>query len=261
MITTGGALSLDDLIPFASTYAAFMGSRSKDQARLNDINCTNLKMVATHGGLSVGEDGPTHQAIDDAGSFLGMFNTMIIEPADANQTDHIIRYVASHYGNFYVRMGRHKVPVITKEDGTIFYDKEYKYEYGKCDLLREGSDITLVTIGSMVSHGLKAVEILKEENSKISVEIIAASSYKKFDENLINSIKKTKKIITVEDHNTFSGIGSQIAKLLQERQVQVDSFKMMGVTEYQLSGKAEQLYEKANLDAKSIVEECKKINL
>src|SRR3989338_222236 len=95
MLSCAGGLSLSGFIPFASTYGVFMTSRAKDQARVNDINKTNVKMVATHCGLSVGEDGPTHQAIDDIGSMLGFFNTMIIEPSDPNQTDHIIRYVAN----------------------------------------------------------------------------------------------------------------------------------------------------------------------
>ncbi len=135
MVSVAGGISFMDFVPFASTFGAFLSSRAKDQARVNDINYTNVKLVATHCGLSVGEDGPTHQAIDDMGSFLGFFNTMVIEPADANQTDRIIRYVASHYGNCYVRMGRHKFPVITKEDGSIFYDTNYKYTYGKTDII------------------------------------------------------------------------------------------------------------------------------
>ncbi len=256
MVTAAGALSLDEFIPFASTYAAFMGSRAKDQARLNDINNTNVKMVSSHGGLSVGEDGPTHQAIDDAGSFLGMFNTMVIEPCDANQTDRIIRYVASHYGNFYVRMGRHKVPMITKEDGNIFYDKDYEYKYGQCDVIRKGSNLTLVAIGTMVSHALAATKILKEKNPEITVELIAATSIKQFDQTLTDSIKKTGKVLVVEDHNILSGLGSQVARHIQENNLEVKSFKALGVKEYQLSGKAEELYKKNGLDPESIAKIC-----
>ncbi len=251
MVTVAGGLSLTDFVPFTSTYAVFMSSRAKDQARLNDINYTNVKMVATHGGLSVGEDGPTHQAIDDAGSFLGMFNTMVIEPADANHTDKIIRYIASHYGNFYVRMGRHGLPIITKEDGTIFYDENYKYEYGKCDLIREGQDLTIAATGTMVSHSLEAVKILKEKG--ISAELIVVSSIKKFDETLTNSIKKTKKVITVEDHNTLSGLGGQLARHIQKENLnEIQIIKMIGVEKYQLSGKASELYAKNGMDPESI---------
>ncbi len=256
MVSVSGGLSLNGFIPFCSTFAAFMGSRSKDQARVNDINRANVKMVATHCGLSVGEDGPTHQAIDDAGSFLGMFHTMPVEPCDANQTDRIIRYVASHYGNFYVRMGRHKMPVILKEDGTVFYDADYKYEYGRCDTIREGSDLTIVAIGSMVNEALRAREILAELRPNISVEIVAATSIKQFDKTLFDSIEKTGKVITVEDHNTFSGLGGQVARSLKEHGIGVTEFKMLGVEEYQLSGKHSELYELAGISAEKIAEAC-----
>lgn len=253
MVSQAGGHSLNGFIPFCSTFGAFMSSRAKDQARVNDINQTNVKMVATHCGLSVGEDGPTHQAIDDMGSFLGMFNTMIIEPADPNHTDRIIRYVASHYGNFYVRMGRHKFPNILKEDGGIFYDENYKYEYGKCDLIREGSSVTIAATGAMISEALKAREELQKTNPEISVEIIAVSSIKKFDNTLINSIKKTRKLITVEDHNTFSGLGSQIARHLEINDIKTDKFKMIGVEEYQLSGTSLELYKAAGISANHLI--------
>ena len=249
MVSCAGGLSLNGYIPFCSTFGAFMSSRAKDQARMNDINQTNVKMVATHCGLSVGEDGPTHQAIDDMGSFLGMFNTMIVEPADPNQTDKIIRYVASHYGNFYVRMGRHKVPMVTKEDGSIFYDENYKFEYGKSDLIREGSDVTIIASGSMVTEALKAIEGVKD----ISVELIAVSSCKKFDQTVLDSVKKTGKVITVEDHNIYSGLGSQLARVLEEKGISPVKFEMMGVREYQLSGKVNELYAKAGIASEDIV--------
>jgi transketolase len=257
MISMAGGLSLNGFIPFVSTFGAFISSRAKDQARVNDINQANVKMVATHCGLSVGEDGPTHQAIDDMGSFLGMFNTGVIEPADANQCDRIIRFIASHYGNFYVRMGRHKFEVITKEDGTPFYDKDYVYTYGRTDVIREGTDVTLVASGSMVSEALKAWEMLKEKG--VSVELVAATAIKQFDKTLCDSIQKTGKVVTVEDHNTYSGLGSQIARQLQKNGLNVDKMKMMGVEEYQLSGKWNELYASAGLGVDDIVRECEAI--
>jgi transketolase len=256
MVSLAGGLSLNGFVPFCSTFAAFMGSRAKDQARVNDINRANVKMVATHCGLSVGEDGPTHQAIDDAGSFLGMFNTMPVEPCDANQTDRMIRYVASHYGNFYVRMGRHKMPVILKENGSVFYDADYQYKYGRCDVIREGEDLTIVAIGSMVNEALKAREILAELRPNISVEIVAASSIQQYDQTLLDSIEKTSRVITVEDHNTYSGLGGQVALYLKEHGIKVDEFKTLGVEEYQLSGKHTELYDLAGISPQKIAETC-----
>ena len=253
MLSAAGGLSLTEKIPFASTFGAFMSSRAKDQARVNDINCTNVKMVATHCGLSVGEDGPTHQAIDDMGSFLGFFNTMIIEPADANQCDRIIRYITSHYGNFYVRMGRHKFKVLTKEDGSAFYDKDYKYEYGRSDIIREGSEITIAASGATVSEAIQAREMC-EDPSKI--EVVAVSSIKQFDQTLTDSIKKTGKVITVEDHNSISGLGGQLARHLVEKNIKVESFKMLSPREYQLSGKSDELYHAVGIDAEGIKKAC-----
>ncbi len=252
MISASGGLSLDNFTPFCSTFGAFISSRAKDQARVNDINYANVKMVATHCGLSVGEDGPTHQAIDDMMSFLGMFNTMVVEPSDPNQTDHIIRYVASHYGNFYVRMGRHKFPVLTKTDGTPFYDSNYKYEYGRSDIIREGSQITIAATGAMVNEAMKAYEILKTSKPELSIEIVAVSSIKKFDDTLMNSIKKTGKIITIEDHNVNCGLGNQLAAHLLQLGIKPNSFKSLGVTAYQLSGTSDALYHLNGLDGEGI---------
>jgi transketolase len=259
MISCAGGLSLTGLIPFASTYGVFMTSRAKDQARVNDINETNVKMVATHCGLSVGEDGPTHQAIDDIGSMLGLHNTMIIEPADPNQTDHIIRYVASHYGNFYVRMGRHKVPVLTKADGSPFFDAKYKYEYGRSDILRSGKDLTLCASGSMVSVALRALTELKYTHKKLSIELVIINSAKVFDTTVIDSIQKTKKVLTLEDHNTQSGFGSQLARHLLTKNIPVEKFEMMGVDEYQRSGTVESLYESAKISSKFVQEKILQI--
>jgi len=252
MVSCAGGLSLAGFTPFASTFGAFMTSRAKDQVRVNDINETNVKMVATHCGLSVGEDGPTHQAIDDMGSMLGLLNTMVIEPADPNQTDHMIRYVASHAGNFYVRMGRHKVPILTKENGTPFFDATYTYTYGQSDIIRKGKDLTLCASGSMVTEAYKAWHELKKMQPKLSIELVVVSSPKQFDETLINSILKTKKVLTVEDHNTRSGFGSQLARHLALKNIKVEKFAMMGVDAYQTSGSAEALYERAGISNKHI---------
>ncbi len=252
MVSVAGGASFEGIIPFASTFGAFLSSRAKDQARVNDINQTNVKMVATHCGLSVGEDGPTHQAIDDMGSFLGMFHTMVMEPADPNQCDRMIRYVASHYGNFYVRMGRHKLLVLTKEDGSVFFDENYQYEYGKTDTLRSGAAVTIVAMGATVIEALKA-----RDASGIDAEIVIASSIKRFDDNLKTSIQKTGKVITVEDHNVKSGLGAAVSLFLAQEGLKVDSFQSLGVGEYQLSGKPAELYDEAGIGSRAISEVLK----
>jgi len=256
MVSVCGALSLSGFVPFCSTFGAFLSSRPKDQARVNDINECNVKMVATHCGLSVGEDGPTHQSIDDSGSFLGMFHTGVLEPADPNHCDRLIRFIAKTYGNFYMRMGRHKLPVLTTEDGSVFFGADYAYVYGKCERLREGSDITIVAIGATVIEALKAREAFKNPEK---VEIIIASSIKEFDGTLKNSLLKTKKVLTVEDHNTRSGLGAAVARYILQQKITVDAFEMLGVEHYELSGKPEELYANVGIDAVGVRKGIEKI--
>ena len=254
MVSAAGPLSLDGYIPFVSTFGAFMSSRAKDQARVNDINATNVKMVSTHCGLSVGEDGPTHQAIDDMGSFLGMFNTHVLEPADPNQCDRMIRFAASHWGNFYIRMGRHKLPALTKLDGSLLFDEKYKYTYGRCDQLTEGDAVTIVASGPMVIEALNAVK-----KTGIEAEIIIASSPKKFDNTLRDSLKKTKKVIIIEDHNGLSGFASQVTMYAAENGLPLETFVDISPKEYQLSGKPAELYDSANIGQKAIEAALKQI--
>jgi len=257
MVSMAGGLSLMGHIPFASTFGAFLTSRPKDQARVNDINNTNVKLVATHCGLSVGEDGPTHQAIDDKGIMVGHLNTRVIEPADPNQTDRIVRYVASKYGNFYVRMGRHKFNPIAKEDGTPFFDADYEYEYGKCDVIREGSDLTIAASGACVVEALKAWEELSSQGR--SVEVIACSTIKDFDDVIEKSVDKTEKLITVEDHNPYNGLSAGLLRHLTMKGIEIEKYECLGVTEYQLSGKPLELYAKAGIDSANIVKTANKL--
>jgi transketolase len=249
MVSAAGGMSLDGQIPFVSTFGAFMTSRAKDQARVNDINHTNVKMVSTHCGLSVGEDGPTHQAIDDSGSMLGLLNTMPLEPADPNQCDRMIRYVASHFGNYYVRMGRAKLSTLTTESGEVFFGADYHYSYGRTDLLRTGTEVTIVANGPMVHEALKARAAFANPEQ---VEIVIASSIKQFDATLAESIMKTGNVITVEDHNSLSGLGSAVALFAAENGLLINQFASLAVREYQLSGKPAELYASAGVDAASI---------
>lgn len=253
MISAAGGMSFSETIPFASTFGAFISSRAKDQARVNDINAANVKMVATHCGLSVGEDGPTHQAIDDSGSFLGMFNTGVCEPADPNHCDRIVRWSASIWGNMYVRMGRAKLATLTKEDGSVFFDKNYKYEYGKCDILRNGEKVTILATGPCVHEALKA-----REETGIDAEIVIVSSIKQMDDTVAKSFAKTGKFITVEDHNPYSGLATAIAKYNQDHGIKAECLANLAVTEYELSGKPAELYAHAQIDSKAIADVLKK---
>jgi len=252
MVSSAGGLSLRGFVPFASTFGAFMTSRAKDQARVNDVNETNVKMVATHCGLSVGEDGPTHQAIDDVSSFAGFFHTTLLEPCDPNQCDRMIRYVAANHGNFYVRMGRAKTPVLLGEDSQPFFGGSYEFKPGRADVLRQGKRATVVASGAMVTYALRAVEALGGD-----IDLIVVSSFIPFDsETIVTSAKKTGRVVTVQDHNIHTGLGSFVERALFEAGIMVP-VKRLGVSEYQLSGTADELYEKAGLSQRHIEEALK----
>lgn len=255
MVSASGGLSLSGLVPFCSTFGAFMSSRAKDQARVNDINETHVKMVSTHCGLSVGEDGPTHQAIDDISSFSGFFHTGIFEPADPNHCDRIIRSVAQSRGNVYVRMGRAKIPVICKEDGTPFYDENYVFEPGKADVLRKGTRATIIASGPMVIRALQAAEALGGD-----IEVLAVGSFHPFDsETVVASVRKTGRVVTVHDHHIDMGLAHFVRKALMDAGLAVP-MKALGVDHYQLSGTSDELYELAGLGVGHIVEAVKGLN-
>jgi transketolase len=248
MVSSAAGLGLRGFVPFCSTFGAFMTSRAKDQARVNDINETNVKMVATHCGLSVGEDGPTHQAIDDIASFSSFFHTGILEPADPNQCDRIIRAIAKEAGNFYVRMGRAKIPVITREDGSPFFGGDYEFKLGKADLLRTGGKVTLIASGPMVIHTLKAAEAFGGD-----VDVIAVSSFLPFDsETVIKSVQKTGAVVTVHDHQVETGLAHFVRMALEKASLSVPT-RHLGVRGYQLSGTADELYELAGLSVPHVL--------
>lgn len=257
MVSAASGMTMRGMIPFTTTFGVFMTSRAKDQARLSDINHANLKMVSTHCGLSVGKDGPTHQAIDDIGSFMGLLGTHILEPADANQAAHLTRFMAAHSGQMYMRMGRHNLPVLTKANGKPFFDENYSYSYGRCDVLRKGTDITLAAAGSLVAEALLAKDILAA--SGISAEIVMMSSPKKFSAALFSSVKKTGNLVTIEDHNIHSGYGVQVSLALQKKMIIPQRFAIFGVESYQLSGSEQDLYDAAGLSGKKITARVKKI--
>jgi transketolase len=252
MVSCSGGFALRGFLPFCSTFGAFMSSRAKDQARVNDLNKSNVKMVATHCGLDVGADGPTHQAIDDIGSFLGFMHTKVLEPCDANQCDRMIRTIAKEHGNFYVRMGRSALPIITDENGRAAFDGDYNFEIGKAEVLRRGARATIVASGPMVARALEAAE-----NLSGNIEVIAVSSFIPFDEEtIVESAKKTGKIVTVHDHHKRNGLGCLVLGSLNKAKVEAE-VKVLGVDEYQLSGNPDDLYKNVGLGVEDIVNAVK----
>jgi transketolase len=251
-----GALSREGMATFFSTFGTFAVSEVYNQNRLSDFNHTNMKIVATHVGLDVGEDGPTHQCIDYLGLMKNYFRFSVCMPADPNQTDRIVRYVATHPGNFFVGMGRSKTPVITDENGDVFYGKDYTFTPGKADWLRHGDDITLVTYGALTPAVMEAWRILKEHG--VSAGVLNMASLIPLDVDSLVDAALVGPILTVEDHHVDTGLGASTAVALMERGVST-RLKRLGVRHYGSSGKPAELYAAQGLDALSIAQAAREM--
>lgn len=254
--TCAGAMSREGCAVFFSTFGVFAGCETYNQHRLNDQNFTNIKVVATHVGLDVGEDGPTHQSIDHIALFANLFGFSIFMPADPNQTDRIIRYMASVPGNCFVGMGRSKMNMILDGEGKPFFGKDYSFVPGKADWLREGRDCTLVTCGSVVHNVLGAADLLKEEG--VEAGVLNMASLKPFDVDAIIKAAHIGPVITVEDHCVDTGLGAIAARVLITNGVSA-KMKMLGVTRYGASGKPADLYRMQGLDATGVTASVKEL--
>ena len=252
----GGAMSCENLVTFFSTFGVFAVSEVYNQNRLSDFNHANLKVVATHVGLDVGEDGPTHQCIDYLGLMKNLFRFSVFMPADPNQTDRIIRHIATTAGNHFVGMGRSKTPVITTEDGQPFYGTDYSFVPGRADWLRRGTDATILTYGALTPACLDAWQQLAAE--KYSVGVLNMASLIPLDVDAILEAAEIGPILSVEDHHVETGLGASIAMTLLDKGRQVP-FKRLGVSRYGASGKPAELYADQGLDAASIAGAVKRL--
>ncbi|MGX9725776.1 MAG: transketolase [Candidatus Electronema sp. VV] len=246
---TAGAMSCENFVTFFSTFGSFAVSEVYNQNRLNDFNHTNVKVVATHVGLDVGEDGPTHQCIDYLGLMKNYFRFSVFMPADPNQTDRIIRHIAVQPGNHFVGMGRSKTPTITREDGSIYYDADYVFTPGKADWLREGTDATIITYGALTPACIEAWKLLKQAGK--SVGVLNMASLLPLDKDAVLAAAKRGPIVTVEDHHVETGLGASVATVLIDNGL-APKMKRLGVKQYGGSGKPSDLYKQQGLDAESV---------
>ena len=244
MMGIAAGLSTFEKIPYASTFAMFAAGRSYDQIR-NSIAYPNLnvKICATHAGITVGEDGATHQMIEDIALMRTMPNMKVICTSDDTQTRWAVEEISKINGPVYLRLSRLAVPVI--------YEEKQKFEFGKGIQIGEGIDASIIATGVGVSEALKAQEILKEKG--IDVRIIDIHTIKPIDEELIiKCAKETKRIITVEDHNIIGGLGSSVCEVLSEKYpTKVERIGIRDV--FGRSGKAEELMKMYKIDAEAIV--------
>ncbi len=249
--TLSGAISTLGLISFFADFGVFGVDETYNQHRLNDINETNLKLICTHNGLDVGEDGKTHQCIDYVGLMRNLFGYRIIIPADPNQTDRVIRYVAKTEGNFLVAMGRSPIPAILTEDGVPCFATPYEFQYGKADLIRNGKNASIITTGGMVYRAVEAWRKLKEKG--VDVRILNISCLSDLDIDAILKAANTGRVITYEDHHIQTGLGSIIANVIAEHGLPA-RLRKMGITRYGSSGKPDDLYRMQELDVDSLVQ-------
>jgi len=249
--TIAGSISTLNLLSFFADFGVFGIDETYNQHRLNDINGTNLKLICTHVGLDVGEDGNTHQCIDYIGVMRNLFGYKIVLPADPNQTDRVIRYVAKTSGNFLVAMGRSPIPIILSEDGSPYFGASYEFRYGKADLVRNGKDAAIITTGGMVYRAVQAWQKLKEKG--IEVQVLNISCLSDLDVEAILKAAHTRTVITYEDHHIHTGLGSLVANMIAEHGLPI-RFRKMGITQYGSSGKPDDLYRMQGLDVESLVQ-------
>ena len=232
-------------IPFASTFAMFAAGRAFEQIR-NTIAYPklNVKIAPTHAGISVGEDGGSHQSVEDIALMRAIPGMVVLSPADAVETKKMVFAAAEYNGPVYIRMGRLDVE-------TIFDEATYDFQIGIANTVREGNDVTIAATGLMTAEALKAADILAQEG--ISVRVINVGTIKPLDgETILKAAQETKFIITAEEHSVIGGLGSAVSEFLSE--VHPTKVKKLGLYDkFGQSGKANELLEKYELTAAKLV--------
>jgi transketolase len=246
---TAGALSSESTIAVWADFGVFGVDETYNQARLNDINHSNLKLICTHSGVNVGEDGKTHQCIDYFALLNSTFGWQVITPADPNQTDRIVRHVLCTPGNFAVIMGRSVISTILKEDGSLYFGEDYLYRYGRMEWIRKGEEVALVAAGNMLPTAMSAWTQLASEGLRLS--LVSVSDWSSFHADDLKQLARSKQIITLEDHNVKTGLGTSLASALNEHRLSVPITKM-GVTKYASSGVPDDLYRMLGIDASAV---------
>ena len=250
MMGIAAGLTIGGKIPFTGTFANFSTGRVYDQIRQSiAYSGKNVKICASHAGITLGEDGATHQILEDLGMMKMLPGMTVINTCDYNQTKAATLAIADHKGPVYLRFGRPKVPVFT--------DPNQKFEIGKGIKLTEGNDVTVVATGHLVWESIEAAKILNE--SGITTEVINIHTIKPLDKKIIlDSVKKTRCIVSAEEHNFLGGLGESISRVLAKNLPLPQEFVATNDT-FGESGTPAELMEKYGLNADSIVEKVKKV--
>ena len=250
MMSVAAGMTIGGKIPFTGTFANFSTGRVYDQIRQSiAYSDKNVKICASHAGLTLGEDGATHQILEDIGLMKMLPGMVVINPCDYNQTKAATEAIADYVGPVYLRFGRPKVANFTPVN--------QKFEIGKAVHLTEGTDVTIVATGHLVWESLKAAESL--ENEGISVEVINIHTIKPLDKNaILASVAKTGCIVSAEEHNHLGGLGESVARILAQNTPTPQEFVATNDT-FGESGTPEQLMKKYGLDDTAIISAVKKV--
>ncbi|WP_026628472.1 transketolase family protein [Dyadobacter alkalitolerans] len=249
MIGVSAGLTIGGKIPFATTFANFATGRVYDQIRQSvAYSGKNVKICASHAGLTLGEDGATHQILEDLGMMKMLPGMTVINPCDYNQTKAATIAIADYEGPVYLRFGRPVIPVFT--------DADQKFEIGKAWMVNEGTDVSIFATGHMVWEAIQAGELLEAEG--INAEIINIHTIKPLDEEaILKSIEKTGCVVTAEEHNRIGGLGDSVAQVLVKNKLVPQEYVAVNDS-FGESGTPTQLMEKYGLTAKHIVEAAKR---
>jgi len=250
MVSIAAGLAASGKIAFASTFVVFVICRCFDQLRLciSQPNL-NVKIVATHGGISVGEDGTSHQAIEDLALCCALPSFTVVVPADAIETAETIRVAASDYGPFYIRLSRPKTPIV--------YPEGYHFTLGKAVTMRQGKDATVIAVGIMVAKSLEAADVLARQG--IDCRVINMHTLKPLDEAaIVKAASETGAIVVAEEHLAQGGLGSRVAQTIAKEKPVPMGFVNLG-DRYAVSGKADELLQKYGLTARDIEESVKSV--
>ncbi|PTQ95613.1 transketolase [Mucilaginibacter yixingensis] len=250
MMGIAAGLTIGDKIPFTGTFANFSTGRVYDQIRQSiAYSDKNVKICASHAGLTLGEDGATHQILEDIGLMKMLPGMTVINPCDYNQTKAATIAIAEYEGPVYLRFGRPVVP--------IFTDADQKFEIGKAWMVNEGKDVSIIATGHLVWEAIKAGEILEQEG--IDAEIINIHTIKPLDEEaILKSVAKTGCVVTAEEHNRLGGLGDSVAHVLATNNPTPQEFVAVDDS-FGESGTPEQLMDKYGLNAAAIVAAVKKV--
>ncbi len=250
MVGIAAGFAIAGKIPFASSFAVFATGRVFDQIRVSvAYSNLNVKIVGSHAGLATGEDGATHQATEDIALMRSLPNMSVISPADGVETRLAVESMAANPGPVYLRTSRLKTPAI--------FDESYNFKIGKGTIIGDGSDVSIIATGIMVSKAVEAAELLKKNG--ISARLINMASIKPLDEQLVlKAAKETAGIVSCEDHSVIGGLGSAIAETISEKHPA--KLHRIGLNDkFGESGKPDELYKKFSMDAAAIAASAKNL--